>query len=322
MLYYWLKYMMRLALTVFYRKRVFTGWDQVPASGPVIFACNHPNSFLDAIILDTLFDAPIYSLARGDVFRKRMVRKLLLSLKILPVYRTSEGAGNLQENYKTFDGCMSIFRQNGAVLIFSEGKCINEWHLRKLKKGTARLAFKAWQEGIPLKVIPVGINYNSFKLSGKNVFVNFGEACTEKDILSQGSDGARNVSFNNRLVQQLSGLVYEIDPQDVSRKQALLTTTIPWYKKILLFFPAVIGWITHLPLYISIKQVCIKYFRHTDHYDSAVFTLLFLLYPFCLLLLSAIVYYITGNPWSWVLPLVLPFCAYATIQLKPQLDKR
>jgi hypothetical protein len=34
------------------------------------------------------------------------------------MYRTSEGAGNLSENYKTFEACLKIFKEN-ALYIFS-----------------------------------------------------------------------------------------------------------------------------------------------------------------------------------------------------------
>jgi len=102
--------------------------------GPLLLACNHPNSFLDAVILDILFEQPVWSLARGDAFSNKTITKILTAVKILPVYRTSEGVENLSENYKTFDACLDIFRNTGVVQIFSEGKCINEWHLRPLKK--------------------------------------------------------------------------------------------------------------------------------------------------------------------------------------------
>ena len=75
---------------------------------------------------------------------------------MLPVYRVSEGVENLENNYTTFDACQKIFKKNKIVLIFSEGRCINEWHLRPLKKGTARLALTAWQHNIPLKSFALG----------------------------------------------------------------------------------------------------------------------------------------------------------------------
>ena len=101
---------------------------------------------------------------------------------MFPVYRVSEGVENLNSNYETFENCKKIFREKGIVLIFSEGKCINEWHLRPLKKGTARLAINSWEENIPLEVLPVGINYSSFRRFGKNVIINFGNIITQEDI--------------------------------------------------------------------------------------------------------------------------------------------
>src|SRR5690349_626968 len=150
--------------------------------GPLLLACNHPNSFLDATILADLFEEPVYSLARGDVFKKPFYRRILKALKMFPVYRTSEGVQNLGTNYETFDECKGVFRKNGIVLIFSEAKCINEWHLRPLRKGTARLSFASWEQNIPLHVLPVGINYSSFRRFSKNVFINFGEPILKTDF--------------------------------------------------------------------------------------------------------------------------------------------
>ena len=159
--------------------------------GPLLLACNHPNSFFDGILLDILFEQPVWALARGDVFKKPFYIKLLTAIKLLPVYRTSEGAENLSINYKTFDACKDIFLENGIVQIFSEGKCVNEWHLRSLKKGTARLAISSWENDIPLIVLPVGINYSSFRKFGKNIFINFGEIISKEDIPISDTDGKR-----------------------------------------------------------------------------------------------------------------------------------
>ena len=164
-LYQVLKPIVRLALLIFCRRLIINKPELLKRKGPLLLACNHPNSFLDAVILADLFKYPVYSLARGDVFKKPFYIKLLTSIKILPVYRTSEGVENLGINYETFTACRKIFDQKGIVLIFSEGRCINEWHLRPLMKGTARLAFSSWNEnlpagrqGIPLEVLPVAIS--------------------------------------------------------------------------------------------------------------------------------------------------------------------
>jgi len=162
MLYSILKVIVRLAAKIFCRKIIINNRQLLKENGPMILACNHPNSFLDAVLMDILFEQPVWSLTRGDAFLNKRVNNILFKLKMLPVYRPSEGVENLSKNYKTFDSCIELFKRNAVVLIFSEGLCVNEWHLRPLKKGTARLAYKCLEEDIPLKILPVGINYSSF----------------------------------------------------------------------------------------------------------------------------------------------------------------
>ena len=68
---------------------------------------------------------------------------------------------------------------------------INEWHLRPLKKGTARLAIASWQQNIPLRILPIGINYSSFYLFGKNVQINLGNPIDYKNMVTQFNDNGR-----------------------------------------------------------------------------------------------------------------------------------
>src|SRR5689334_1434347 len=110
------------------RKVIINRPEVLKMEGPLLLACNHPNSFLDGVVLTTLFDHPVYSLARGDAFRKGLVDRILRRIRLLPVYRTSEGVENLEHNYTTFAACQDSFRKKGIVLIFSEGLCENEWH--------------------------------------------------------------------------------------------------------------------------------------------------------------------------------------------------
>ena len=289
--------------------------------GPVLLACNHPNSFLDSVILDTIFQQPIWNLARGDTFKNKRISRVLAALKILPVYRTSEGSENIPENYKTFEACISLFRKNGIVAIFSEGKCTNEWHLRPLKKGTARLAIKAWEEKIPLRILPVGINYSSFTRFGKNVFLNFGGMITASDIDLNMAEGLKHQSFNDQLRGQLEKLVFEIPKTDRQEQAAQLEIKPSLLKKIALTIPAAIGWLIHLPLYIPVKSYIWKRTVQNDHYDSVMTGVLIFTYPVYLIIITSILW-ITLECW-WVVFLlpIAPFTAWAYVQLKPQLDK-
>ncbi len=320
MLYPLVKIVAKLAIRFYCRDISINKKELLKIDGPVLLAVNHPNSFLDAIILCTLFDRPVYSLARGDAFKGKFITKLLFTLKLLPVYRVSEGVENLEENYKTFDECKAIFKQNGIVLIFSEGRCVNEWHLRPLKKGTARLAISSWEEGIPLKVLPVGINYSSFKKMGKNVKLFFGEFITVNDINTNNGHGKNIQSFNANLLQQLRPFVFEINKVDTKALHHQLYLPQPLLKKIFLSIPAILGWLLHAPLYYPLKQSIKKASFDTDHFDSIAVGALLIAYPLYLIIILAIVFAVWHQPLTFLLLLVFPFTAWAYVQLKKQLD--
>jgi 1-acyl-sn-glycerol-3-phosphate acyltransferase len=320
LLYHFIKILARLAIKIFCRKIIINKPQFLDENGPLLLASNHPNSFLDSVILDTLFKKPVWSLARGDVFKKPIYIKLLTLLKILPVYRTSEGVENLSENYKTFDACLEIFKANGIVTIFSEGKCINEWHLRPLKKGTARLTMKAWEENIPLKVLPVGINYSSFTRFGKNVFINFGEIIDTDKINIEKSDGHRYQAFNNILQMQLEKLVFKIPIADKGKQSLMLEKKPNTKKQLFLSLPAILGWILHAPLYLPVKKIILPRFKETGHYDSIITGLTVLFYPVYLITIVCILLIITKTWWMLFLLFLIPFTAWSYVQLKPQLD--
>jgi len=285
--------------------------------GPLLIAANHPNSFLDAIIISSLFKSPVYSLARGDAFTSKFIAKILRSFNMFPVYRLSEGIENLEHNYTTFNSCEKLFQRNKIVLIFSEGGSTNEWHLRPLKKGTARLALNAWQNNIPLKILPLGINYSSFRFFGKNVFLKFGNIISRKDFSENTSDGIFIKEFNKKLNSQLQELVFEIDKNDREKLKDHFQIKQSFLKKIVLFIPAIIGFIINGPLYFIVHLIIKK--RAEDHYDSVMTGILFLLYPLYISAIILIAFHLTGSVYSFLLLVLLPFTVWSYLQIKKQI---
>ncbi len=320
MLYYILRIPAALAYYIWCRHIIINNKQWLKHKGPLLIAANHPNSFLDAILLCAIFRQPIYSLARGDAFANSFLKKMLTSLKMFPVYRVSEGVENLEDNYKTFEECITVFKKKGVVLIFSEGKCVNEWHLRPLKKGTARLAISAWQQGIDLTVLPLGINYQSFTSFGKNVQLYFGSSIHKKDYLEHQQEPSGNIIqwFNNTLKAQLQLLVVENKPLQQPLLQQTFVVKVSSLKKILLPVPACIGYLLHAPLYIPIQKFAYKKFGKIDHYDSVLISLLFLLYPLYVAIFAVIAANIFCGFWWLVVVLCMPFTAWSYVQIKKQ----
>lgn len=206
-MYYLLRILVWLGLKIYCRSIRVNQPHLFKCKGPLILACNHPNAFLDAIILGSLFHQPVHFLARGDAFRIPVVRKFLNALGLIPVYRLTEGKEYLNLNEASFDKCQQILNAGGIVLIFAEGLCLNQWILRPMKKGTARIALAAMnEEGLSSSVgiLPVSLNYNSFSSPGKTVLIHFGAMIGKKDLLPARSEAENMHYFNGLLAERLS----------------------------------------------------------------------------------------------------------------------
>lgn len=298
-----MKQWVRLALAIYFKKITFSNNSLTSTKGPAILACNHPNSFLDAIILEALFERPVYSLVRGDAFKKPFVRKIFTALKMIPIYRLSEGKENLGHNDATFEKCAVILKQGGIILIFSEGLSIHEWILRPLKKGTARIALQGFQTediGEKLSVIPVGLNYSSFTSIGKYIYINEGSPIYMKDMQDTSLSGAAIVEFTQKLNAELLPLVLS---QDTIKKKFVSNSKL---QKYMLFIPAIIGYLIAAPLYYYLKKLAIKLNKGGIFYDSMLFGFTMLLYPIYLLIISTILVVVFHENYLWFLMVVGP----------------
>jgi 1-acyl-sn-glycerol-3-phosphate acyltransferase len=250
-LYFLLKIFVRIALKFFCKNVVAS--LKPSSNAPTILACNHPNSFLDAIIIASFYDKPVHFLARGDVFTNRTIGSILRRLNLIPIYRLSEGRSYLKNNEQTFDECLRVLKVNGTILVFSEGICRNEWELRPLKKGTARLAYRAWHSAklSNFCVRPVSVSYSSFTKVPVNVIINEGETINNTQININNPATFFQI-FNFRLAGELQK---HLVPQE---QVELLKKTKKQSKRLVLVFPALIGWAFHKALYNALKKPCKK----------------------------------------------------------------
>jgi 1-acyl-sn-glycerol-3-phosphate acyltransferase len=310
-----LKAYSRLAIKIWCRRIRINKPEWLREKGPLLLASNHPNSFLDGMIMSTLLEEAVYSLARGDAFKNKRADRFLRRLRLLPVFRTSEGPENLEQNYTTFASCLEVFRKNGIVLIFSEGRCENEWQLRALKKGTARLAISAWNSNIPLTVVPLGINYSSFKRFGKEVHIHFGRPFSKEIIDGDEVYGKQLNAFNSELYAQLPGLVYQFSLDDNIQRRAHFPPRHSSFARILLLLPAAAGFLLHLPLYLPVKAFTHLRFVHSAHYDSILVSLLLFLYPLYIAAFVIIAWTFL-SAWALAALVILPFTAWSFVQVR------
>ncbi|MBK8086851.1 MAG: 1-acyl-sn-glycerol-3-phosphate acyltransferase [Chitinophagaceae bacterium] len=105
---------------------------------PMVLGTNHPNSFLDAIIVGGLMSHRVHFITRSGVFKHPVARAILRSVNMIPVYRKSDGKGQLSNNDATFEEVRQILKRGEHVMIFVEGMCIHQTTLQTpLKKRSA-----------------------------------------------------------------------------------------------------------------------------------------------------------------------------------------
>ena len=275
--------------------------------GPALLASNHPNSFLDALIIGSRFQQPVHFLARGDAFRKPAIRKLLFRLNMIPIYRLSEGREYLALNDATFSQCQDIFAAGGIVLVFSEGLCVNQSGIRPLKKGTARIALAAFASGkMPdFRVIPVSICYDSFRRFGKKVSIVFGTPIERQAASNLIVEPEQIRSFNESLSEKLAAGLVE------SKKAVPAANRLMQWLLLIVAGPLAIGgWLLQAPLYLPLRRLAKIKTRDTVFFDSVLFGLLLLAYPLYWMLLNALGFFLQAGKYiQWVL-LLLPLWAW------------
>lgn len=201
---------LKLVTRVFFRSVEVSGLDNVPMDGPVIFVGNHPNSLLDPVMVTTTCPRAVRFAAK-DVLFKGPLKPFLWLLGSVPVKRRQdqvegakedapvEGAPERVDNSAAFDELFKILGQGEAFGIFPEGISHTRPELAPLKTGAARIAIGATQQGIPVRVVPVGLHYRRRDRMRSRVLVQYGQPVVVDDALmakaaADGQTAARELT--------------------------------------------------------------------------------------------------------------------------------
>ena len=257
-----LKILIQAGLWLFCNKIHLKNKQLFKTGGPLLIIANHPNSFLDALIIGSYYKRRVYFLARGDAFKKPIHRIFLESLNMIPVYRLREGKEFLHLNDYAFSRSIELLSKGYAVLIFIEGICINSNELQPFKKGTARILEGIQKLNVHPKIHLAGIAFNQFRGIGKIVNLVVSEM-TKVPLIQNGRD---RVVFNQIVFDQL--------------KENILIPTIPTkFNTNHLFYKI------HQPFYNRVKKFVAEKTKNTVFYDSVLFSVLLFTYPLFLFIL-------------------------------------
>jgi 1-acyl-sn-glycerol-3-phosphate acyltransferase len=178
---YWLlKYLwIRNTINIYYRRIEKRNAKVISLERPVIIVANHQNALMDAMAIVTQFPLQTIFMTRADIFSKPLLRKVLMWLKMLPIYRIRDGVESLGKNEEIFETTTAILRNHISPLgIFPEGNHGDRRRLRSLLKGTPRIALRAQEEygATPwVQIVPVGIDYSHYQKFRQTLFLNVGQ---------------------------------------------------------------------------------------------------------------------------------------------------
>ena len=297
-MYIFTKFLTNLYFWIFAKRLSIFNHDATKIVTPMILGMNHPNSFLDAVIVGAVMDHRVHFITRSGVFKNPIVRKILRSVNMIPIYRMTDGKEQLANNDATFEEVRKVLQRGEHVLIFVEGFCKHQTTLQlPLKKGAPRMLMQAWADGLDVTFLPVWVRYNSFVEFPKSFDINFGKQFG-KEVVKEGMEsGAASMAINKAAEVQLQKLS-EITNVDNRIK-------IP---KFLLFIPAMLGLLTHILFYFPLERLAWK-LRGEQYYDSILFCMMAFLYPFYLLSIAALLYFVVGGWWAIASVIVLPMLA-------------
>ena len=148
-----------------FKKIRYTGLGNIPKDGAVILAPNHCDALMDPFALLAMDRHRKVFVARADIFRKPVLRKILTFLKIMPIYRVRDGFRSVLAGEETIKKSIEVLNNHVPFCILPEGRHRPMHSLLPLGKGISRVAIgadSAIADGRHVYIVPVGCEYGDY----------------------------------------------------------------------------------------------------------------------------------------------------------------
>jgi len=203
---------------IFFRKIYFTGLDKLPWDQPFIMAGNHPTAFTEPSILCGFSTHGKNCLLRGDMFKEgKWTESMLKRLKCIPIYRFRDGFANIKKNQDIMDYCYDLLGKGENLVILAEGVSKVERRMRPIQKGTARMAFGAYEKNQrkDIAVVPIGFNYTDPNKFRGSIYAHFGTPIPITDFLDAHAENPRKAikQMTDRISKEMRKSIIHIEDE-------------------------------------------------------------------------------------------------------------
>lgn len=198
-----------------FRRYKVIGTENIPENAACIFAANHTNTLMDALVLLSINQEKKVFIARGDIFNKPFIAKIMYFLRILPIYRIRDGYKSVKDNNaEIIEKAADVIHDKVKLFLYPEATHRTKHSLRQLSKGIFHIALKAnadFGHEMPVYLIPTGIEYGDYFRYRSTALVNFGEPINVTEYVKNHNGEIEAVIMNGlrelltkRLSKQIS----------------------------------------------------------------------------------------------------------------------
>ena len=211
--YLFVKIYVRTGFAFYFKKINLVGIENIPKKRAILFVSNHQNALIDPLLIGATTPRELNFLTRADIFNKPLVKALLSSVNMLPIYRMGDGMNSLHKNEEIFQKCYDILGKNGTVLIFPEGNHNIKKRVRILSKGFTRIVFGALENNpdLELVVVPIGINYTNAKKYASSVSIHFGRPISVNEFYGSKEINEASTELKHSVREAMKKLVTHIE---------------------------------------------------------------------------------------------------------------
>ncbi len=219
-LYRLVRAVISLAMAVFFRKIELRHGEHVPATGPVVFVANHPNSIMDALVIGVVTRRKVNYIGHAGLFSSALKTWFLRSTGVIPVYRREDAPDKMEQNVSMFQACFEALESGETIGIFPEGTSDMLRRVKKLKTGAARIILEAERRTgykLGLTVLPVGLYFFSRHRFRSRVLVNVGAPIQLADFFRQNEDDnpATVQALTETIQKRLQKITVNIEHEDL-----------------------------------------------------------------------------------------------------------